>query len=54
MIRQSRRRGYKTKRERLADSLRNLRMIFIFALIALAGWLFFNRVYIYDVIRTSF
>ena len=53
MVYQSRKK-YKSKRERLKNSLQRWKLIFIFGMIALAGYLFFNRVYFYDYIRIYF
>lgn len=52
MAYQSRRRNYKSRRERLADSIRRVRLVFLFALIALGLYLFFNWRSIYDYLRT--
>ncbi len=54
MARNRGKRGYVSRREKLDKSIRNIRIIALFAGIAILFWIFFNRVYIYDYIRTSF
>ncbi len=54
MTYQSRKRNYKSRREKLANAQRNTKLIFIFALIAGAILLFKNRVSIWDWLATYF
>jgi hypothetical protein len=54
MVYQSRRRKYTSAREKLAISRRIAKLIFYFGGIALLGWIFFNRVELWDYVRIYF
>lgn len=54
MAYKSRKRNYKSRRQRLQDHWRNFGVIIIFTLIALAILLYKNRVSIIDWIKTYF
>ncbi len=45
---------HKTRREKLAQSQRNLRVAFIIGVIALIVLLIKNRIYLYDTVRLWF
>ncbi len=51
---QSRRRNYKSRRERLAEHQRTIRLIFIFGAIALVVLLYKNRWSIWSWLQTYF
>jgi len=51
---QSRMRNYKSRRERLEQSTRNIRIIFIFAAIALIVYVFKERYEIWAWLKTYF
>ncbi|MCI5082178.1 MAG: hypothetical protein MRY78_10805 [Saprospiraceae bacterium] len=51
---QSRMRNYKSRRERYEQSTRNIRIIFIFAIIALVVFLFKERYEIWGWLKTYF
>lgn len=51
---QSRKRNYRSRRERMQMHMRNYRMIFIFALIALAVLLYKNRWSLWNWLQTYF
>jgi len=51
---QSRKRNYRSRREKLAAYLRNIRIITIFLLIGLGLYLLFNWVEIRDWLQTYF
>lgn len=47
-------RAYKSRREKLDQSVRNIKLVWFFVLIAVAVTILLNRRYIWDYIRTSF
>lgn len=51
---QSRKRGYKSRKERLDTSLRNTRLIFVFGFIALAVLIYKNRWDLWGWLKTYF
>jgi hypothetical protein len=51
---QSRKRGYKSRRERLHTSLKNIRLILVFGSIALAVLVYKNRWDLWSWLKTYF
>jgi len=45
---------YKSRREKNKLAFGRLKMIIIFGLIALAFYIFFNRIWLWDLLRTQF
>jgi len=54
MARNRGKRAYTSRREKLDKSVRNIKIIWLFAIIAVIVTILLNRVYIWDYIRTSF
>lgn len=54
MAYKSRRRNYRSRREKLATAQRNTRLIILFTFLGLMVWVFMNRVSLWDWFRTYF
>jgi hypothetical protein len=51
---QSRKRNYKSRRERYHRDMRNIKIISIFFTLGLGVWMFMNRVSLWDWFKTYF